>query len=774
MGHRYWRVYITESTAGSNMLISLYEVEMRNANSNNMDLCNGGTASASHATNDAYKLFDNNTSSYWNNGSPGAPSWFCYDFGSGNPVVVEELWILPRYSSQSPQAFQCQWSDDGVTWNTQGSWTNQSWNTGYFTKYNLPAFTLPMVHAQRTLPYALALESRRLAGYDLGVFVHTTSNHLYAMALSRQQIHAYPLTLEQSHEQPCGFLLARANPQNYAIGLESGFVQAWQALLESRLSQPLYDTWTNTKTQSWSTRQIGTKDHVQPYLATSTLGPVVRTQPYDLLTCNLANAWQHHLWNHLPAATTRIETIPDVIWNGQAMELITLTLSWSAEQVSWVAHLTLAEERTFLEIHMDQPVTLEIQTIRFQMVVTGKELIRTASAAPQRLVTAMGRPIRHELPRALPFTRTWEQAVWARAAVEEALQETVIWELPNWRLPGQRLHVKEVAPLEVAKMMARAAGGVVRSRPDGQIVAAPLFPLPVPEWEKATCDHLLTDHADLIACRAELHPSTRINSVTVSEQTPELQPPELRLEIDPESHPGNQPHAPEQTIRLLAPLSPGVTLHSLAHSCGTWMPTEPVTRTHHELVRFTGSTRAVLSCPLTTIQEITWLGNDLGAVTLAADGRTLCAARPGVALAAVQGLTATHTLYPFKAPATVNGSDRFSALLVARADQTHGLGLSMTMQRHAEGEVRQKEILSPLLSDLRVVQSRAVAELDAGETLNTMHLTLVLKPEIQPGSMVEVQDGWYGTGYRGVVIAVSHEITRNQANTRLQVVTKGG
>ena len=123
--HRYWRVYITESNSGPDNFIRLYEVELRGS-VGGADQCNGGTASASHNTSTAYKLFNNNEAGdYWINGGPSAPCWFQYDFGYGNAVSVAELRILNGSSNtQSPKAFSLQWSDDGSNFITTSSWLN--------------------------------------------------------------------------------------------------------------------------------------------------------------------------------------------------------------------------------------------------------------------------------------------------------------------------------------------------------------------------------------------------------------------------------------------------------------------------------------------------------------------------------------------------------------------------------------------------------------------------------------------------------------------------
>ena len=120
--HRHWRVYITKSTSGGTLQVTAYEVEMRGT-LGGADQCNGGTASASHHNDRAYRLFDNNTSEYWTNGGPSEDTWFQYDFGVGRTVVVAEIKFLPRGGYESPKDFILQGSDNGTHFTTVASWS---------------------------------------------------------------------------------------------------------------------------------------------------------------------------------------------------------------------------------------------------------------------------------------------------------------------------------------------------------------------------------------------------------------------------------------------------------------------------------------------------------------------------------------------------------------------------------------------------------------------------------------------------------------------------
>ncbi|MBF0272802.1 MAG: discoidin domain-containing protein [Magnetococcales bacterium] len=773
MAHRYWRVYITQSTSGSNMLISLYEVEMRVAGGS-VDLCSGGTASASHADQDAIKLFDNNTSNYWNNGSPGVASWFRYDFGAGNPVSVGELWMLPRYSTQAPQAFQCQWSDDGTTWHEQGSWSNiTSWNGGIWKSFTLPPPAQPTVIRQHPHAYGLILMAHRLSCHDLGLFTHGRGTHGFGIGIETEQGHPFVHLLSHAHAQCHGFVLEGSLTQPHSLNVATHGIQTWMIQLESRLQHPRYDTLDAEHAACWSLRHRLDQGHIQPRADTTSAPPAQRIRLFDLLAHNPVCARLTTCRDLLSSIPRLTPALPAVAWNDITLALVRGTLSWSPDRVAWVAHLVVADDAVFGAAQADQPLDLTWGETRFRLFVAHKGLIRTGPGHTERIITALGLPARHESPHALPLTRSWDQPVWARDAVEQALNAAVIWKLPSWRLPAGRLQVRESPPMEVARRVAQAVGGVVRSRPDGTVVLEPLYPRPVPEWEQDPPDHILTDATDLLESRHEGSFGTGINRITVREQTPELQSPGLWLEIDPAIDTRNR-FAPDQTVRLVTLASPGVALREVTGSTGRWMPDEPIWRTRSETLHFSGSNRAVLPRPVTRIDQVEWLGNDLGELTLERDARTVTATRAGVALARLRVTLALTGCHPFKAPETLAGTESFPALFSARGEVVQSQGLERRMERGDGPPWHAGEVASPLLSAMVALQARGAAELDAGERLQKVGLTLLHRPEILPGAGIEAHDGWFGTAYRGVVMRVTHELSAAQAITRLEVVRRLG
>ncbi len=131
--HAYWRVNVT----ASNSHCSAWEIEMAAA-IGGPDQCTGGTAIASsnHASSGgAATAFDGVLADPgWYSGS-GTSGWIGYQFAS--PVRVAEVRIAARMSySQSFRDFTIQYSDDGSSWFTAATYTNQtSWPYAAFLSF---------------------------------------------------------------------------------------------------------------------------------------------------------------------------------------------------------------------------------------------------------------------------------------------------------------------------------------------------------------------------------------------------------------------------------------------------------------------------------------------------------------------------------------------------------------------------------------------------------------------------------------------------------------
>ena len=750
--HRYWRIYITRSTSGADNLISLYEVEMRGA-IGGADQCTGGTASAAHATASAGNLFDNNTGTYWVNGGPSADTWLKYDF-SGGDVDVREIQLLPRYSSQSPEDFKLQYSDDDSGWTDACAWSGvTSWIGGVAKTFTLPG---PPVDDQLGRPYALRLAAQRAIPFDLGLFLSADLEALFHMSLTGGSARPYALALAADLSQPFDRWLERSGARLYGLWVSRTLDQPWKRFLTAASRQPLFDGATAAAARVWSLRWPLAVGRTQPIVHTDTLGRALSGAwallPHDPVAGILAGYWDLRA----PSEPVVVQS-PSVTVNGQSVPLLGVTLGQNGEQPGWRARLTIAREGDFQRLRLDDALTLTVGGRAFSLIVDGRSLHRTAPGPGRMVVEAVSPLARHARPRANPSGWTWPQAVQARAAVEAILGEAVLWQVQDWPIAAGRLDINGRTPLEAAAAIAGAVGAVVESTADGLVRVRYRFPVAVADWDGAVADQVLTDTADIFAVFERGRAGRPLDRLTLCDGEMAAAG-RIRVELDQRPggpNRGRKRFYPGGVAHLLVSGGPGVTAGVVEVSTGHLAADAPPTVQLNEDLAFVAASSATLSRPVVRLDGVTWLGNDLGTPELGADGRTVTVSASGTAIARVTATVAAQA-YRYTAPASAAGLSAFPVLVSATADGDGQSLRTVTVQRR-NGGFPGEVVAAPLLTDYRALYARGQQELDAGEVLQEVELVLACRPGLEPGQLLAVHDGRYGRSFRALVTAVTVE-----------------
>lgn len=125
MSHRYWRMNIAENFGAP--YCSVAELEFRESLGGS-DATGSGTASASSSGNSTTPAgaFDNNSSVGWQWAAFAGSGWLAYDFGVGvsKDITQVALTMWPFIGDGAPKTWSLQYSDDGSSWTTSFTITN--------------------------------------------------------------------------------------------------------------------------------------------------------------------------------------------------------------------------------------------------------------------------------------------------------------------------------------------------------------------------------------------------------------------------------------------------------------------------------------------------------------------------------------------------------------------------------------------------------------------------------------------------------------------------
>lgn len=117
----YYRIYITkvfDVPEGQGFYAAIDTLSMFETSASTTDLCIGSTATSSSnlsTSSTAAKAIDNNLSTFWESVNDENPKWIKIKFSTAK-IVRKIAMICNTYSSEAPEKFIIQGSNDNVNW----------------------------------------------------------------------------------------------------------------------------------------------------------------------------------------------------------------------------------------------------------------------------------------------------------------------------------------------------------------------------------------------------------------------------------------------------------------------------------------------------------------------------------------------------------------------------------------------------------------------------------------------------------------------------------
>jgi len=323
----------------------------------------------------------------------------------------------------------------------------------------------------------------------------------------------------------------------------------------------------------------------------------------------------------------------ELIHAGRSIKLETFDLSCDESSPYWIARVSMCSAADFQAISLKAPVSLHVGIETFELVVDSKSSGRPQPGEANFAITAISPAALLDEPFADKAVRSWGAATLASDVVSQLLG-AVTWELPDWVIQPANLVFTDATPMQAARSIVEAAGGVIESNPDGTLICRSLFPVSVPQYVTAPVDFAFTD-ADLVSVAENGEPARGFNRVIVTNDAggaggnaggDSLE--SVGDENDPRSY----------TIRAVLSIERPVVLANSGAGVTTTYAGK-VQRIERETVEFIEGA-ASIRYAADAILSVEWQAIDLGGVV--ATGDTLSAATPGYSLAAVEYLTSAH------------------------------------------------------------------------------------------------------------------------------------
>lgn len=214
---------------------------------------------------------------------------------------------------------------------------------------------------------------------------------------------------------------------------------------------------------------------------------------FDLLDHDPVSATHRTPYAILSGETVYLASGFLVLVNGLEIDCKELTLEMDEGDAYWTGTVVLTDPEEFSSVNRGDAITLFYYGQTFNLLVDSKTIRRSSSVDASFLVTALSPASRMDAPYMESIDRTQTTPIMARALVEDILGVPVDWQIRDWLIQPYRFAVSGRSPLAAAKMVVEAVRGILRSTPEGGLVASYLFPTTTTEYAGATLDFSVSD-----------------------------------------------------------------------------------------------------------------------------------------------------------------------------------------------------------------------------------------------------------------------------------------
>jgi len=319
---------------------------------------------------------------------------------------------------------------------------------------------------------------------------------------------------------------------------------------------------------------------------------------------------QHkNIYNVGATTIVNITDVPFVELNGELIEIIDASLSQDEDGYAWLGVVILAKIEDYQKFTNGDAFTVNLFGELFELIVDSKGLNRSNPSEVGLSVSGLSPTALLASPRGESISKLWDTPVLAKDAAEEFLGGEVIdWQLVNWTIPAFALGVSDITPIELVQLIAKSAGGVVETKPDGSLLVRPRHKIKVPDYGISIIDQTYTDSDDNISVVEGQGFSKELNKIAIRDQSVNSTDADtiefIVKEDDSTAGILKAYPSPFRDINITHTGPVGVLLSKLGE----------ITRTETEIIEiFDGS--GSVKYPIESVVSISWLDTNLGGIT---------------------------------------------------------------------------------------------------------------------------------------------------------------
>lgn len=401
--------------------------------------------------------------------------------------------------------------------------------------------------------------------------------------------------IKRRHVAPYSSLISASHEIRYSEMVASRHESKWSLIIASRM------------VAAYSQLAMNAARNVLPWNLTAP-NAAINSAAYSLLALNPAALRHDARWDIRDSTAQIVLATVTLTYGSKQLVVSEASVSCDEQSPIWIGNIALTDIEDYNLLQPGALVTLAMAGETFSLVVDSKQLTRSGPASSAYSISVSSPLSLKDSPFAATINKAWETTVTAKAAVEEMLGP-VTWSLLDWSIPAGSATFSDATPLEIARNIVAAIGGIIESNPDGSIVCRPRHYYSPPNYNDAPAALVLADD-DIIESMERQSVVKVTNRLTISNELAAASATD-RIEYEQDESDDNAGTVraypePWRDLDLVHTGDITVDISDLGEEVST----------HEEIIQITagaGSTQY----PVLDVLEYDWRYTDLGAITVA-------------------------------------------------------------------------------------------------------------------------------------------------------------
>lgn len=323
------------------------------------------------------------------------------------------------------------------------------------------------------------------------------------------------------------------------------------------------------------------------------------------------------------------------------LDFVSVNIDASLGQYCIACDIVLPNADQYLQCQYLDNMTVTMGGTEFSFFIESRER-SVSNAAVSYNIGLLSPTAKLDAPYSKTIVDNLNDGVMAKALVERmaAMQDiTVDWQIIvngtafDWKIPGYAISINDETPLAVIRKVVNAVGGIIQTKPNGDMLIISKYPFAVPSWAGLTPTVTYSTQNDILSLSETLKVNSGNNAFQITDQGSSSE--SITLEVIDingltKSVRGYRVPFDDGPFSLETSGNPGITVNKHIYAREPIIPMQPddpdwddesmiVGEDDWEVVEFINHT-GTTSKPIYNVIDSVWITEPLGAFQISEDG----------------------------------------------------------------------------------------------------------------------------------------------------------